>query len=134
MAFTCSLFWGGSLNNPYNVDKEMVLLDREPIARDLTRFDPEYTFRKCNHSDNLRSNAVGYCGWKKFQIKRGDARKKHHSSDPCYRAEVSRYDLNSLEDRFIDLEGQKFAVWRSKIPVPVFGSLDEYFEKNKPER
>lgn len=122
----------GNLHNPCNDDTEIILLDREPTARDLRRFNSEYFFRKCWHSQSQPSpNFVEYCGWMEFAIKRGDDKKKHGVGDPCYRAEVDRYDLPDLEKRCIDLEGQKFAVWRHKLPVPVYKSLDEYFDEQK---
>ncbi len=112
---------------------EMILLDRKPTARDLKRFNPEYSFRKCRHSQSQSLGFFEYCGWLDFAIKRGDDKKPHDPLTPCYRAEVDRYDLQDLAKRCIRLEGQKFVVWRGKIPVPVYRSLDEYFDKQKKE-
>lgn len=70
-----------------NDDIEMILLDREPTTRDLKRFNPEYTFKKCWHSESRPIGYSEYCGWSQVEMERRDHRRKHDTLTPCYRAE-----------------------------------------------
>ncbi len=118
-----------SMYHTRNDVTEMILLDREPTAKDLKRFNPKLTFRKCSHSRSKPPGRFEYCGWSKLDIKQKLDKRNHSSSTPSYRAEVNKHDLSELEKRIMDLEGQNFVVWRGRIPVPVYASLNEYFSK-----
>ncbi len=112
-----------------NDDKELILLDREPTAEDLGRFSSEYTFVKCSHFENQSLGHVEYCGWQESSIRRGDHKKKHDPLTPCYRAKVNRIDLFDLMSRVMVLEGRPHSVNPGSIPVPIYRTLDDYFEE-----
>ncbi len=122
---------GASSANISRVDvTEMILRGRRPNAGDIGRFAPDYVFKPCFHSPEPKKGIdFEYCGWLKDILKYSPniPKAKHDCSDPCWRAKVTKHTFAGLKCKFVSLEGRIHAVWKKRIPVPIYGSLNEYF-------